>query len=132
MAASSKHRQGGLIRALRRLVSTNEALESEDLRREAERLGARQVSDCADRERVVLRGTIRTITIAPADEAPRLEAEFDDGSGRVTLIWIGRRAIAGIQPGSVLRIEGRLSCQKGQRRMYNPYYELSRVPGAQT
>lgn len=125
-----KSRQGGLMRALRRMVSSDEELESEDLRWEAERLGARQVADCGDRDRVVLRGTIRTITIAPSTEAPRLEADFDDGSGRVTLIWMGRREIAGIRPGSILRVEGRLSCQGRNRRMYNPYYELTSVGGA--
>lgn len=124
-----QNRQGGLMRALRRLVSSNEELESEDLRRAAERLGARQVARCRDRERVVLRGTIRSVTVGMSDQSPRLEADFDDGSGHVRLIWMGRRTIAGIEAGTVLRVEGRLSGDKFGRTMYNPYYELTSVPG---
>lgn len=116
------------MRALRRLVSSNAELESEDLRREAERLGARQVAHCRDRERVVLRGTIRSVTMGTSDQPPRLEADFDDGSGRVRLIWMGRRRIAGIEEGASVRVEGRLSCYKYGRTMYNPYYELASVP----
>lgn len=124
-----KQRSGGLMRALKRMVSSNAELESEELRRDAEREGARQVQSCGDRERVVLRGTIRAVTIPPLDEPPRLEAEFDDGSGVVTLIWMGRRQISGIQPGTKLRVEGRISCQRRGRKMFNPRYELSHVPG---
>lgn len=115
------------MRALRRLMSSNEELESEDLRREADRLGARQVADCQDRERVVLRGTVRSVTVGTSEEPPRLEADLDDGSGRVRLIWMGRRRIAGIEAGAILRVEGRLSSRKAERTMYNPYYELTSV-----
>lgn len=126
---TEEKKSGGFLRALKRMVSSTAELESEDLRREAEREGARQVVSCADREKVVLRGTIRAVTHPPLDEAPRLEAEFDDGSGVVTLIWMGRREISGVQAGSILKIEGRISCHKDRRTMYNPRYELTHVPG---
>lgn len=122
-------KSGGLLRALKRMVSSTAELESEELRRDAEREGARPVAGCSDREMVVLRGTIRAVTHPPQHEAPRLEAEFDDGSGVVTLIWMGRREISGVQAGSILRVEGRISCQKDRRTIYNPRYELSHVPG---
>lgn len=125
----NKHRPGGLLGALRRLVISNAERESEDLRRQAEEHGARPVDECADREHVLLHGTIRSVMIAPTDEPPRLEAEFDDGSGNVQLIWMGRRSIAGVKAGSVLRVEGRISCHRGARKMYNPRYELTHVPG---
>lgn len=125
----NKHRPGGLMGALRRLVSSNAERESDELRRQAEEQGARPVDKCVDREHVLLRGTIRSVTIAPTDEPPRLEAEFDDGSGTVRLIWMGRRSISGLKAGSILRVEGRLSCQRGERKMYNPRYELTHVPG---
>lgn len=115
--------------ALRRMVGSTAEREAEDLQRLAKEHGARLVVDCVDRERVSLVGTIRSVTIPPSHEPPRLEAEFDDGSGEVRLVFMGRRSISGIQAGSVLRIEGRLSCHRGERTMFNPGYELSYVPG---
>ena len=53
-----------------------------------------------------------------------LEAEFNDGSGTVTLIWMGRRSIPGITAGRELTVSGRVSYVDGQRRLYNPLYEL--------
>ena len=122
-------RSGGLMGALRRMVGSTAERDDEDLRRLAEAHGARPVGDCVDRERVSLLGTIRSVASAPPDQAPRLEAEFEDGSGRVTLIFMGRRSITGIKAGSVLRVEGRLSCHRGQRKIFNPRYELTHVPG---
>ena len=122
-------RNGGLFGALRRMVGTNAELESEDLRREAERAGADTVATCAGRQRVVLQGIIRTVTLPPRSEAPRMEAEFDDGSGTITLVWLGRREVPGILAGTVLRVAGRLSVQRGGFVLYNPKYELVQVPG---
>lgn len=126
---TEEKKSGGFLRALKRMVSSTAELDSEDLRREAEREGAQPVASCTDREKVILRGTIRAVTHPPQDEPPRLEAEFDDGSGVVTLIWMGRREISGVQAGTILRVEGRISCQRDRRRMYNPRYELTHVPG---
>ena len=46
------------------------------------------------------------------------------GSGVVLLVWLGRRRIGGIAPGRVIRVEGRIGLQDGQRVVYNPRYEL--------
>lgn len=122
-------RNRGLMGALRRMVSSTADLESADLRREAELEGANTIANCCSRERVVLRGTIRTVTLPTDAEFPRLEAEFDDGSGIITLVWMGRREVPGIQAGSKLRVEGRLSSNRGGWALYNPRYELTQVPG---
>ena len=55
---------------------------------------------------------------------PSLEASLYDGSGMVTLVWLGRRKIAGIKPGVDLKASGRVSCQEGRRVIFNPRYEL--------
>ena len=60
----------------------------------------------------------------PRAGAPSLEATLYDGSGLLTLVWLGRRKIAGIKPGVGLKASGRVSCQDGQRIMFNPRYEL--------
>ena len=52
-----------------------------------------------------------------------------DGSGSVTLVWLGRRQIPGIDPGRTLKVWGRISCHEGKRLLYNPRYELMHDPG---
>jgi hypothetical protein len=82
------------------------------------------IADAPDRERVKLRGSLRTVTLRPRAGVPALEAELDDGSGVVTIVWLGRRRIAGIEPGRAISVEGRIGAHEGTRVMYNPRYEL--------
>jgi hypothetical protein len=53
-----------------------------------------------------------------------LQAELGGGADRITVIWLGRTRIAGIEPGRPLAVEGMLSQQRGRRIMYNPRYDL--------
>lgn len=111
-------------RALRRWGASNDELESEELQRAAQASGATTIAQAVDRQRVTLRGVISVLTMKPRNGTPWLEAEFTDGSGTITLIWMGRREIPGITAGRQLRVEGRLSYVDGERRLYNPRYEL--------
>lgn len=113
-----------ILRALSRLAASNADLESEERQKVVETAGATRISETSDRQSVTLRGTIKVLTMKPRSGTPWLEAEFADGSGEVTLIWMGRREIPGINAGRELTVTGRLSDVDGQRRMYNPRYEL--------
>jgi hypothetical protein len=113
-----------LQRALRRFTSSNAELESEDMQRTVREEGAVPIQSCEDRERVQLTGTISTVTINPRGGNPALQAELRDGSGAVTLLWLGRREIPGIDPGRTIKVWGRISCRDGRRLLYNPRYEL--------
>jgi hypothetical protein len=117
-------REGKIARALRRLASSNAELESEELQQQVRDEGAVPIKTCADRDQVALTGTVATVTINPRGGHPALEVELRDGSGSVTLLWLGRRQIPGIDPGRTLKVWGRISCHEGRRLMYNPRYEL--------
>ena len=119
-----------LQRALRRLASSNAELESEDLQKNVRDAGAVPIQSCEDRQQVSLTGTVSTITIAPRAGHPALEVQLRDGSGSVTLVWLGRRQIPGIDPGRTLKVWGRISCHEGKRLLYNPRYELMQTPAA--
>ena len=119
-----------LQRAIRRLASSNAELESEDLQKNVRDEGAVPIQSCEDRQQVSLTGTISTITIAPRAGHPALEVQLRDGSGSVTLVWLGRRQIPGIDPGRTLKVWGRISCHEGKRLLYNPRYELMPTPAA--
>ena len=55
---------------------------------------------------------------------PALEAELYDGTDTLTVLWLGRRRIAGIFPGRSIRVTGRIGVHDGSRIIYNPRYDL--------
>jgi hypothetical protein len=117
-----------LQRALHRLASSNAELESEELQENVRAEGAVPIRTCEDRQVVSLTGTVSTVTINPRGGYPALEVELRDGSGAVTLVWLGRRQIPGIECGRSIKICGRISCHEGRRVIYNPRYELLHGP----
>ncbi|GAB7003868.1 OB-fold nucleic acid binding domain-containing protein [Nocardioides sp. AN3] len=98
--------------------------EARDLRTAYEAKDVLSIAEAPDRELVRLRGTLRTVTLRPRGGVPALEAELFDGSGLLTIVWLGRRHIAGISPGRSLQVQGRIGVHDGVRTLYNPRYEL--------
>ncbi len=120
---SDGRRKSRLRRTLSRWASSSDQ-HARELRRTVAESGLTTISDAPDRVRVQLSGTLRTVTLRPRGGVPALEAELFDGSGAITLVWLGRRQITGISPGRALEVEGRIGNQDGVRVMYNPRYEL--------
>lgn len=120
MGVSGKSR---LRRSISRWANSAEMHERE-LRRTYADSGSTRIADAPDRERVRLRGTLRTVTLRPRGGVPALEAELTDGSGVLIVVWLGRRRIAGIAPGRAIQVDGRIGAGEGGRIMYNPRYEL--------
>jgi len=69
-------------------------------------------------------GVVRTVTLVPRSVTPVLEAQIDDGTGVVTVAWLGRRSIHGIEAGRRIVVCGRLTCNTEKPVIYNPRYEL--------
>ncbi|MCW2918789.1 MAG: nucleic acid binding OB-fold tRNA/helicase-type [Actinomycetia bacterium] len=120
----SDRERGGLRGFLRRLASSKAELEAEDLQKSTDDEGATPIVGCGERNRTCVAGTLRTVTLRPRGGAPALEAELYDGTDVINLVWLGRRKIAGIEPGRRLRAEGLVSMQDGRKVMFNPRYEL--------
>ena len=97
---------------------------ADELRRTYADKDVAAIGEAPDRELVRLRGTLRTVTLRPRGGVPALEAELYDGSGVITLVWLGRRRIAGIAPGRSMQVQGRIGAHAGTRILYNPRYEL--------
>jgi len=113
-----------LRRSISRWASTDDQ-HARDMRRTfGDEAGHDRIGEAPDRQRVLLRGTLRTVTLRPRGGVPALEAELYDGTGTITVIWLGRRTIAGVNPGRSIEISGRIGRHDGQRIMYNPRYEL--------
>lgn len=111
------------------LASQEEIAAGEERTDSSAQVGCTAVATVGNRERVVVSGVVRSVILRPRQGVPALEAELYDGSASVDLVWLGRRRIAGIEPGRRIRVEG-LVCQMGGRPMiYNPRYELRARPG---
>jgi hypothetical protein len=116
---------GGLFkRIIRKLTSEVEELDADDLSRDAEASGAQRACDCRCGDEVTVVGRLRSVEICPKDAMASLEAELFDGTEGVTLIWVGRRKIPGIEAGRRIKVRGRMAVRNGRKVLYNPYYEL--------
>jgi len=98
--------------------------EARELRREAERAGLQTLAEAPSRTPVTVQGTLRTVTLRPRGGVPALEAELYDGTGTLTVLWLGRRRLAGVYPGRSVVVRGRIGEHEGMRVMYNPRYDL--------
>jgi hypothetical protein len=117
-------RPGALRRAFHRITAHEQELDAEELRDDVDELGVTPVAACADRARVTVGGQVRSVTLKPVGGVPALEAEIFDGDDAVTLVFLGRRSVGGVEPGRVMVAEGRISRIDGQSFMVNPRYEL--------
>ena len=111
-------------RALSRLTRSDEEVAAAELRQEVAGAGATPVAECTDRRRVRVNGVLRAVTFQPRAGVPALEAELYDGSATLSVIWLGRRRIPGIEPGRTLVASGLVSHSDRRRVMFNPWYEL--------
>ncbi len=76
------------------------------------------------RPRVRMTGSLRSVRAGAPGAPPMLRAELGGGPGAVTVIWLGRTRIAGIEPGRAVTVEGTLAVLRGRPVLYNPRYEL--------
>ena len=108
-----------------RMTNTSEQVDAAELRQEAVERGATPVVTCCTGQQVTVSGTLRALTLRPVGGVPALEAELYDGSGVLTLIWLGRRRIHGIDPGRSLSVSGRVTMQNRRPVMFNVAHVLS-------
>jgi len=117
------YRSGRLRSTINRWAS-NTSHDARELLDTSVKAGCCPIEQAADRERVTLQGVLRTVTLRPRGGVPALEAELYDGSAVLTVVWLGRRRIAGVEPGRKVRVQGRVGTQNHHRVMFNPRYEL--------
>jgi hypothetical protein len=109
---------------LSKLTASTHRLDAAVLQSEVEKLThCTLLSKICCGENVTVAGRIRSVVYTPREHVPTLEAELFDGSDSVTLVWLGRRRIAGIEPGRRLIARGRVGDHDGPA-ICNPWYEL--------
>lgn len=101
-----------------------ESQEDTELRGRATAAGCPAIKDARERERVDVHGVLQEVTLRPVGDVTALEASLYDGTGSVTLVWLGRRRIEGVTAGRSLTATGRIGHRGTERVMYNPAYRL--------
>ncbi|MFH5879512.1 hypothetical protein [Arthrobacter sp. NA-172] len=93
----------------------------------------RPLTDLPARGRVNCTGFIESVTYQPANAQVHFSAIVVDRIAqrgepgplaRLRVIWLGRRKVPGIEPGTVLRLEGMVTPRDGMPTMFNPRYEI--------
>ncbi|MBI3648975.1 MAG: OB-fold nucleic acid binding domain-containing protein [Actinobacteria bacterium] len=116
-----------LRRFLARLFESDEARLADEVRDWARKIpGCVLIADAQLRDRVKLAGVVNRITVLPMEGNESLEALVSDGTGEVTVVFMGRRSIPGLTLGTRVVVEGMLGEQRGNRRIVNPRFEFSR------
>ena len=109
---------------INRITTSNADLDAEELREELEQQAADAIADVKLGSVTTHTGKIRSLVFRPEVKVPALEAEIFDGTGFIVVIWLGRRTIAGIKPGTSISVTGRLVNVDGKLTMYNPKYTI--------
>ncbi len=85
--------------------------------------GVTPISSVHAREQVVIEGRVKVVQVGSV-AGRSLEVQLFDQSGGIRLLFLGRTTIPGIQPGTVMRAQGRVGEFGGHLGMANPRYEL--------
>jgi hypothetical protein len=112
-----------------RLTKSVTQLEADELQEDAARMGCTRMCDLKDREEATVSGTVRAVTLRPRVNVPALVVDLYDGSRTINLVWLGRRTIGGIEPGTYLRAHGRVTISRGIPTIFNPSYEIVPLRG---
>ena len=76
------------------------------------------------RDRTKVCGEVKRMTIKPRSGIPSTEIVINDGTGDATVIFSGRRHIAGIEHGHCIVIEGVAFADANRLVFLNPKYSL--------
>ena len=71
-----------------------------------------------------VKGNVTNIRTAAANATPHVDIEIWDETGGITLQFIGRREITGLEVGSTLCAEGMVGETDGNLVILNPSYEI--------
>jgi amino acid transporter len=86
--------------------------------------GTMPIGDVNWRESVCLRGRVTAIRIEPMAGSPSVEYTLSDGTGGISVVFFGRREIAGIAIGTTLKVEGMSIDHHGRLAIVNPVYSI--------
>jgi hypothetical protein len=82
------------------------------------------LSELEARDRTKVCGEVKRMTIKPRSGIPSTEIVINDGTGDATVIFSGRRHVAGIEHGHCIVVEGVAFADANRLVFLNPAYSL--------
>jgi hypothetical protein len=76
------------------------------------------------RQHVRVAGRVRTVRVQRVAGSAALELVIEDSSGALSVVFLGRKALAGVEVGSRLTAEGTVGMHRDRLAILNPVYSL--------
>lgn len=89
-----------------------------------------RIADVEWRQEVHVMGRVRAIRVRPRADVPTLDCILDDGTGGLSVVFLGRRQVPGIRLGTILAVDGRVGIHHGRLAILNPDYEIQAGPAS--
>ena len=109
---------------LKSFYASDEELAAYELSEHSATRGSTLIEEIERGKTIQVTGVVKTATIKPNNQVPAYEVEIFDGSGNLIVIWQGRKHVAGIEPGTRIEVEGRITFLSGKPCLHNPVYRI--------
>ena len=114
----------GLKDAFNSKVKPVRKLDAERLVDRFAELRLQPLGELEARDRTKVCGEVKRMTIKPRSGIPSTEIVINDGTGDATVIFSGRRHVAGIEHGHCIVVEGVAFADANRLVFLNPAYSL--------
>ena len=85
---------------------------------------ANRIADARPQVRLCVRALVRTTETITVGSGPAYRCEISDGSGEIDLLFLGVRAVPGLQAGRHCLVEGMTGKYAGMLTIWSPRYQL--------
>ncbi len=85
---------------------------------------ATPIRDVRARERLTVAGRVKAVRVQPRAGVATLQCTMSDGTGDLSVVFLGRREVAGWEPGAFVAVTAMVAERDSQLEMLNPHYEL--------
>jgi RecG-like helicase len=86
--------------------------------------GTVAIGSLSHRDRATVAGRVHQVRVQPRNGVATVEVTLSDGTGDVRVVFLGRRHIPGIVPGTYLSAHAVVGQRGGHLEMMNPEYTL--------
>jgi CheY-like chemotaxis protein len=83
-----------------------------------------RIAGVRPQHRVTVIGTVRSTVAETIGTSPGFRCRIADGSGEISLIFLGQQQVAGLTPGRRCTAQGMPCVYRGRLVIWNPRYEL--------
>ena len=84
-----------------------------------------KIGEVVWRKQAHILGQVTSVFASGSSQSPNLSVEVWDETGGITLEFLGRRHLAGVKVGSIMKAEGMVGERGGHLIILNPTYELT-------